>query len=610
MSHQSIRSGANSVTLFSRMFPDSEIAKSMKLQRTKLSYSIVYGLAPYFFDALKAVITQCEFFVVGFDESLNKIAQRGQMDIVVKFYSPECQQICTRYYNSVFLGHAKATDILDAFLQGTKGMNLMKMLQVSMDGPNVNLSFIKKLQDFLKDDDECPLLLDLGSCGLHTIHNAFKNAIQAVGWAVAKFLRATYNLFHHVPCRRADFIEFTKSTLFPLPFCGVRWVENGKVAERCVKVVPYLKIYVAECEKRKCEPTCESYKTVKESLNDPLLLLKLMTFQQMAEKVEPFLRNFQSDEPMSPYLYRFIKGTVHSIMDLFIKPDVLAASTNISTIDLKKQDNLISVNDLSLSFSVKQYIKMNRKCISDKNILLFRTDFRRIMQVFCEKVNLKSPLKTKLCKAISFLDPTVAKHETLAKNRLNDCLLILLNSKRIDSSEADRAEAQFKEVYASEDFKEIKNNKRLDHLWLKDIIKEDKQFKDLRKVVTIVLTLSHGNAALERGFSINKEILIENQLESSLIAQRQVYDGVINSDGIQNIKIDRPFIQSYKSARGRYEVAQKEKRDDLLDTERKKEETKFKKIRLLELEKEKETLITKTNTDLTQIENEIKKLQK
>ena len=47
------------------------------------------------------------------------------------------------------------------------------MFQVSMDGPIVNLKFIKKLQ---KDrlENEQHELINMGSCGLHTIHGAFR----------------------------------------------------------------------------------------------------------------------------------------------------------------------------------------------------------------------------------------------------------------------------------------------------------------------------------------------------------------------------------------------------------------------------------------------------
>jgi hypothetical protein len=104
--HTSQRSAAEAVNLFSLMFPDSEIASKIKLQRTKIGYTIIYGLAPYFFRALQKICATCNYIVIGFDESLNKITEKGQMDTFVRFWNPEMNQVCTRYYNSSFLGHA------------------------------------------------------------------------------------------------------------------------------------------------------------------------------------------------------------------------------------------------------------------------------------------------------------------------------------------------------------------------------------------------------------------------------------------------------------------------------------------------------------------------
>ncbi|MGH9708867.1 MAG: hypothetical protein ACRD5R_19135 [Candidatus Acidiferrales bacterium] len=64
----------------------------------------------------------------------------------------------------------------------------------------------------------------------------------------------------------------------------------------------------------------------------------------------------------------------------------------------------------------------------------------------------------------------------------------------------------------------------------------------------LVLMLSHGNATLESGFSVNKSILVENLKEYSLIAQRQVYDAVKNLGGIELIQITNSMRKYVKNA--------------------------------------------------------------
>ena len=88
--------------IFPLMFIDSEIAKKMKMHKDKLSYSITYGLGPYFQCELASDVRKSEFYSVAFDESLNKVAQKGQMDQVVKFWKGD-EKVETRYLNSSFL---------------------------------------------------------------------------------------------------------------------------------------------------------------------------------------------------------------------------------------------------------------------------------------------------------------------------------------------------------------------------------------------------------------------------------------------------------------------------------------------------------------------------
>jgi len=48
VSHISFRSAGECVTMMKLMFADSEIAESIQRQRTKVAYSIVHGIAPFF----------------------------------------------------------------------------------------------------------------------------------------------------------------------------------------------------------------------------------------------------------------------------------------------------------------------------------------------------------------------------------------------------------------------------------------------------------------------------------------------------------------------------------------------------------------------------------
>ena len=72
--HNSKNTSGKAVKLFPMMFTDSQIASKMKLQRTKIAYTIVFGMAPYFSRELQNACNDSSYIVLGFDESLNKVA--------------------------------------------------------------------------------------------------------------------------------------------------------------------------------------------------------------------------------------------------------------------------------------------------------------------------------------------------------------------------------------------------------------------------------------------------------------------------------------------------------------------------------------------------------
>ena len=71
------------------MFSDSVIAKSFTLGRTKFSYFINFGIAPYLKELLLAELKSSDFFVTCYDELLNRVLQEEQMDVVLRYFNNE-----------------------------------------------------------------------------------------------------------------------------------------------------------------------------------------------------------------------------------------------------------------------------------------------------------------------------------------------------------------------------------------------------------------------------------------------------------------------------------------------------------------------------------------
>ena len=57
-------------------------------------------------------------------------------------------------------------------------------------------------------------------------------------------------------------------------------------------------------------------------------------------------------------------------------------------------------------------------------------------------------------------------------------------------------------------------------------LKDNSSYKNLTKIIKIIVTLPHGNSEVERGFSINENALVDNMQMETIIAQRKVNDYV------------------------------------------------------------------------------------
>ena len=105
--------------------------------------------------------------------------------------------------------------------------------------------------------------------------------------------------------------------------------------------------------------------------------------------------------------------------------------------------------------------------------------------------------------------------------------------------------------------------------FLSEILHMQVEYQDLWLTMQLLLTLSHGQATVERGFSVNKEVLTPNLQEVSLQAIRLVHSSVLT----QNIKvadfvITEELLSSCSHASNRYNMYLMEKKEEKEKTEK------------------------------------------
>ena len=75
--------------------------------------------------------------------------------------------------------------------------------------------------------------------------------------------------------------------------------------------------------------------------------------------------------------------------------------------------------------------------------------------------------------------------------------------------------------------------------------------------------MSHGEIQVERGFSVNKEILQDKLQETSLISQQLIFDTIHSTEQkLHNFAISPALYRSCKSAYSNYKVALDKVKED------------------------------------------------
>ena len=104
--------------------------------------------------------------------------------------------------------------------------------------------------------------------------------------------------------------------------------------------------------------------------------------------------------------------------------------------------------------------------------------------------------------------------------------------------------------------------------------KQISRFKEVASLLKVILTLSIGQAVVERGFNINNSLSIVNISEKSLVCKKLLKDHLLsNQQEAHTPPITNQLIRSVATARQKYkkslEQERKRKKEDDLTKEKK-----------------------------------------
>ena len=101
-------------------------------------------------------------------------------------------------------------------------------------------------------------------------------------------------------------------------------------------------------------PSSRSYENLKVTVNNPFTVAKLQFFSFLACVLQPFLKSYETDDPMVPFLYNYIFSLLQQIIIVVVKNDLLINCKDfggLMKLDLDKKNKFMEFKDMSIGFS-------------------------------------------------------------------------------------------------------------------------------------------------------------------------------------------------------------------------------------------------------------------
>ena len=177
----------------------------------------------------------------------------------------------------------------------------------------------------------------------------------------------------------------------------------------------------------------------------------------------------------------------------------------------------------------------------------------------------RNPLKYTIIKNLNCLDPALVCNPELKsknKNKIECILNHLVRTSLVQITDCDQVLDEFGNFLALSlpvtAFQQFTDTDRLDTIYY-NLLSGNQNNVQLWPVVKMLLLLSHGQASMERGFSINNTVADVNMSASNLIARRLVKDHVNAIGGLENMTITKELMAHARVARSRYQASLLEK---------------------------------------------------
>ena len=128
-------------------------------------------------------------------------------------------------------------------------------------------------------------------------------------------IQAIFVFQFHVDC-----LTIYSCKTSPKRFCPTRRTENEEVVSRAIEIWDNVKRVMEELESLGWSkmPKNKSYETLLQHYKDPSVVIKFHFFEDLANMLDIFLKDFKIDNPMFAFLKDVLENLVRRLLQMFI----------------------------------------------------------------------------------------------------------------------------------------------------------------------------------------------------------------------------------------------------------------------------------------------------
>ena len=286
-------------------------------------------------------------------------------------------------------------------------------------------------------------------------------------------------------------------------------------------------------EPKSKQPTSASFSTIEKVTKDVSVPAKLQVFVYIAKVLKLFLVKYQTDEPMIMFLAEDLQSMCSTLMHKFVKKSVLDSVDTmykIANLDVLDMQNHKVATEIDIGFAAKAILTTlaKSKAVNERGVLEFRMDCAKFISYVASKILERSHMKYKLVRSLYCLNPQKMIDLPEACSKAFEIVLKkLIEARWRSSTAADELLEQYKCIlqFVKKDYEfEIKNCRERVDVFLYAHISDKKEFQPLWSVFKLLLTICHSQSMVERGFSVNNDVVTPNLRNETLVSLRTVYD--------------------------------------------------------------------------------------